>query len=89
MSIEPKNTKIGRFDQVKLITSKNIQFVSAPSGSEPKPDGLWSVAAVIGASHLLCVKDNIVINVPIKDVLKVGEYDVGKIYEKLGKLSHG
>jgi hypothetical protein len=89
MDIEPQKTKIGRFDQVRVITTKNIYFMSAPSGTPVAPDGIWSVVSVIGPSDLLCVKDNIVIRVPIQDVLKIGDYDVSKIYEKLGKLSHG
>jgi hypothetical protein len=89
MAIESKKDRVGRFDQIRILTTKNITYVSAPPGTEITPDGIWSVAAIIGQNDLLCAKNNILVKVPISDVLKIGQYDLQKIFDKLGKLSHG
>jgi len=81
--------KIGALDQVKIITTKNVDYVSAPPNVKITPSGVWSVVAVLNNSELLCVKGNITIKIPISDVLKITEYDVSLVTKNLGKLSHG
>ena len=80
--------KISRFDQVRLLSTKNISYLSAPPGAEVSPDGLWSVSAVVG-DELLLVRTNVVIKVPVSDVFKVAGYDISRITNKLGRLSRG
>lgn len=79
--------KIGRFDQVKLVTTKNVNYLSATPGVEINPRGIWSVAAVFEKTHeLLCVRKGIVIRIPARDVLKVIDYtlpDITKTFENL------
>lgn len=84
-----KNQKISRFDQVRLLTTRNISYLSAPPGTEISPKGLWSVAAIIDGSRLLCVHNNTTILVPATDVLKVSDYDLDNITKNFGRLSHG
>lgn len=81
--------KIGRFDQIKILTTRNVSYISAPPGTEITPNGVWSVATVISQEELLCVRKNITIRIPIKDVLKIADYNLSDIMKNLGKLSHG
>lgn len=80
---------IGRFDQVRIITTRNVNYVSAPPGTKLKPNGVWSVAAILNNEELLCVRKSITIKIPINDVLKIVGYDLSEIVKKFGKLSHG
>lgn len=81
--------KIGRFDQVRIITTRNVNYVSAPPGTEIIPQGVWSVAAVLNEKELLCVRKGITIKIPIKDVLKIVGYELSEITKNFGKLTHG
>lgn len=81
--------KIGRFDQVRLLTTKNVSYLSAPTDLDADPQGVWSVAAVVGDKELLCTKSGITIRIPIADVLKTVDFNIHNITHRLGKLSHG
>lgn len=78
--------KYSQFDLVRLLTTKNVKYLSAPSGCNVSPKGVWQVSAAIG-TDLLLVKDNAIIRIPVGDVLKVCNYDLGKITANLGRLS--
>lgn len=81
--------RIGRFDQVRLLSTKNVSYLSNNSGMPASPKGTWSVAAIVDDNQLLLVKRNVVIRVPASDVLKIAEYNISELLSKLGKLSHG
>lgn len=80
---------IKRFDQVRLLTTRRINYVHAPAGTELSPKGIWSVAGIVNNSDLLCVQNTVTIKVPIADVLKVADYDIDSITRDFGKLAHG
>lgn len=88
------DTKFSRFDQVTIITTSNVKYLSAPAGTDGvgtaggtmiSPKGLWQVSAAIN-NDLLLVKNNIVIRIPASDVLKFVEYDLNAITSNFGKL---
>ena len=81
--------RVGRFDQVKLLTTRNVSYLSAPPITEVKPGGIWSVAAVVDVDKLLLVKNNVTIRIPAADVLKIADYSLEKITKRLGRLSRG
>jgi hypothetical protein len=85
---QPAKTKIGRFDQVKILTTKNVSYLSAPPNTKVSPKGMWSVSSVVDGD-LLLVKQSTLIRIPASDVLLVIGYDIQKITKNLGKLSHG
>ena len=87
MANEP--IKVGRFDQVKLLTTQNVSYLSAPPSTEVKPGGIWSVAAIVDGNKLLVVKNNVTIKIPATDVLKIADYTLEKITRRLGRLSRG
>jgi hypothetical protein len=79
--------RYNRFDQVKLLTSRNVMYLSAPPGTNITTDGVWQVAGVVG-DNLLLVKTNITIKIPASDVFKTIEYDIRKITNHFGRLGH-
>ena len=82
-------TKVARFDQVKILTTKNVTYLSAPPGSKVSPAGLWSVTAIIGENELLLAKQSALIRIPATDVLITASYSVEKITKNFGRLSCG
>lgn len=65
--------RIGRFDQVRILTTKRVSYLSAPEGELLDPNGLWMVAGIVG-NELLITKSNIVVRIPPTDVQKVLDY---------------
>ena len=86
--MESSGIKYARFDQVKLLTTRNVTYLSAPPGSKVSPHGTWQVAGAID-NELLLVKNDVTIRIPVTDVLKVVRYDLESLYAKLGRLSDG
>lgn len=82
-------TRIGRFDQVRIITTKNVSYLSAPPGTNVSPKGLWSVVSIVGDNELLLAQKSAMVRIPATDVLLVAGYDINKLTEGLGRLSRG
>ena len=86
---QTSNGRIGRFDQVQLLTTKNIKYISSPI-ENPSPDGSWLVAGLI-EDELLISKAQILIRVPAADVLKVIDYEevMQQLFMRLGSFADG
>lgn len=84
--METQETKIGRFDLVRLRTTKNIKYLSALPDEKIDPSGIWSVIAAVD-NELLCAKNSAIIRVPVLDVLKISDYSIEHITRNFGKLS--
>lgn len=82
-------TRIGRFDQVRIITTKNVTYLSAPPGTKVDPKGIWSVVSIINSNELLLAKNNALTRIPAVDVLLVMSYNLENISESFGRLSYG
>ena len=63
--------EIRQFDNIKLRTTTNIKYVSAPPGTMPSPQGIWSVVGIIGKELLIC-KESALCKVPVSDVYVAG-----------------
>ena len=64
--------EIRQFDRIKLRTTKNIRYMTAPpGGGMPTPHGIWSVVASVGGDLLIC-KGPIICRVPISDICIAG-----------------
>lgn len=86
--MEANSITYARFDIVKLLTTRNVNYLSAPPGTKVSPHGTWQVAGAVG-DDLLCVKGSATIRIPASDVLKVVGYDLEPLYKQLGRLSDG
>jgi hypothetical protein len=84
-----KQIRIGRFDQVRLLTTKNVSYLSAPPDIKPSPKGLWSVVSILEEKDLLLAQKSVLIRIPAVDVLMVAGYNINKMTRNLGRLSHG
>ncbi|MDB4490171.1 hypothetical protein N9045_01505 [bacterium] len=84
----PTGKKIGRFDQVRLKTTTNVHYLSAPPGTKTSPTGVWSVVAAVGVD-LLLAQNNILVRIPVADVLLIKTYNIDEITSNLGSLTSG
>jgi hypothetical protein len=87
-----EEVRFQQFDQVRLRTTKNVKYLSAPPDTVVSPKGIWSVAAVVkveDAYDLLLVKNSVTIRIPAVDVLKTVAYDIAEITHQLGRFTDG
>ena len=84
----PTGQIISRFDQVRLKSTVNVHYLSAPPGTKASPNGVWSVVAAVG-EDLLVAQNNILIRIPVTDVLLVKSYNINEITKSLGSLTSG
>jgi hypothetical protein len=76
-----------RFDFIKLLTTKNINFVSGPPRRPADPDGVWSVVGNIpGQASVIAAKDQTIIIVPITDIKKIGRFDSETYLKKIKEI---
>ena len=76
-----------RFDIVQLLTTKNVKFLSGPSGRPANPDGNWSVVGNLpGKGQLVVAKDDTIVSIPITDVKLVARYDPANIINNVKKI---
>ena len=76
---------IKRLDVVRILTIKNIKWVSGPAGRPASPQGEWSVSGANG-SLLLLAKDETIIQIPYNDVAVVAEYDIQRVINNVRKV---
>lgn len=62
-----------QFDIVRILTVKNIHFMSGPPGKPTDPNGYWSVVGFIG-SDIVIAKDQTIVRAPLSAVSKVAAY---------------
>jgi len=82
-------TEIKQLDVVRLITTKHVRYLSAPSGVPLDPHGPWSVVGNIGRDLLVC-KGGILCKIPVVDVEFISKSPTSKILEIIdGKAETG
>lgn len=76
-----------QFDNVQILTTTNVKYLSAPPGVTVSPKGVWTVVAIVGSDELMLSKDNAIIRIPAADVLKIADHNLSDINSVLGRLS--
>ena len=76
---------IKQFDQVELLSTRHITYLSDRPGQIPSPHGVWSVIGIIDGTLLLS-KGTALVRVPIIDVRKVANYDLDTVFTALEKV---
>ena len=70
-----------------LKSVQNVEYLSGPSGRAARPQGRWSVVWASEADNkLLLAKDETIIQIPAKDVIKVADYDMTKVFDLMKKV---
>ncbi len=77
-----------QFDQVEIITTKHVSYLSARPGEAPSPHGVWSVVGIVDSKALIA-KDGALIHVPLNDLRKVSSYDLEQIFSMLRGIGNG
>lgn len=62
-----------QFDIVRIISAKNIKFVSGPRGRAATPDGDWSIVAIVGYDVMIA-KDETIVRAPLNAIRLVASY---------------
>ena len=78
-------TQIKRFDLVRLLTIKNVKYVSGPAGRAASPQGVWSVIGNVGVMIFLA-KEDTVIEIPIIDIVKIADYSVERVLNNVKQV---
>jgi hypothetical protein len=72
--MDNKEFNLKQFDLVKLKTTKNVKFLTAPDDKEVSPHGAWSVIGVFDKTDALLCKEGATCRIPIEDIIKIAEY---------------
>lgn len=71
-----------QFDQVELLTTKGVTYMSDRPGNAPSPHGIWNVVGIIEGEALLA-KESALIRIPINDIKKVATYNPAVVMDML------
>ena len=77
-----------QLDQVELLTTKNVRYLSAKPGVSPTPHGLWSVVGIV-EGDILISKDGALVRIPVNDVKKAANYSLEKVLNQLRMVKNG
>jgi hypothetical protein len=75
-----------QFDQVTVLTTKRVSYLSDKPGHTPDPHGLWNVVGFVDGDALLA-KDGALIRIPISDIQKTASYEPEVIIDMLRRIS--
>jgi hypothetical protein len=75
------NKLLKQFDIVRIISAREIKFVSGPRGNPATPQGDWSVVGFVG-SDVIITKDSTVVRAPLGSVKLIASYDVENYIKK-------
>lgn len=81
------NTTLAQFDQIEILTTKRVSYLSNEPGHVVSPHGTWCVVGFI-EGDVLAAKETALIRIPFSDVRKSTSYDPHVVLELIGNL-HG
>lgn len=76
-----------QFDIVQIMTTKGIKYLSGPAGRATNPNGNWSIVGFVGPEAVLA-KENTLVKVPLKDLRRVGQFDIENLYEEMSTAGY-
>lgn len=81
-----KRSTFEQFDMVRITTTRNVEWMIDVPGKIPDPNGIWSIICTYPQTgELLIQKDTAIIKIPVIDVIKVANFSVGTVFDKLEK----
>lgn len=60
--------ELKQLDNVQIITTKRIKWLSTPPGVKASPHGVWSVVCIVNKTDALVCKRGIMCRVPLQDL---------------------
>lgn len=63
-----------QFDIVRIVSTKNIKFLSGPPGRAAIPDGDWSVVGIVGYDVIIA-KDETIVRAPLPAIKLIASYN--------------
>ena len=75
-----------QLDQVVILKTSSIRWMSAPKGNATTPDGIWTVIGVVD-TDLVISKDTTIIRIPYTDAKVVASYSLEIVKKKIGEMN--
>ena len=76
-----------QFDQVHLIDTRGITYLSGPPGNPASPHGFWTVVGFREGRPVLA-KDSTIIVTSINNIKKVAAYNVDRVFEMQQQINN-
>lgn len=70
-----------------IKTTRNVKWLSGPSGRPAIPKGNWIVVAIGRKNEILIAKDETMVQIPVSDVEKIADYSVERVIESIKKIN--
>lgn len=77
-----------KFDLVKILTTKNVKWMSADDPSKVSPYGDWSVVNALDDGYLMICKDTNMVCIPNSDVKLSNSYDLSQAFKALENIKN-
>lgn len=75
-------------DQVLILTTKNVIYISHRPGETPNPNGIWTMAAGVDG-NLMLTKMGVTIVIPPSDVQMYGKRAIDTLDQQLKGIFNG
>lgn len=73
---------LNQFDVVRLVHTRNVKYLSGPSGRATAPKGDWTIVGFVDGDCLLA-KQSTIIRVPPADIVLIASYNMQAFGNKL------
>jgi hypothetical protein len=85
-----QRTTFERFDIVSIITTKNVKWMCDLPGKYPDPKGPWTIVCTFPRSgEILIQKNTALARIPAADTIKVANYELENVFNKIDELPKG
>ena len=73
---------LNQFDVVRLVHTKNIKYLSGPTGRPTAPKGDWTIVGFVDKDCILA-KQSTIVRVPPSDIILIASYSMQTFNQKL------
>lgn len=81
-----KRSTFEQFDIIRITTTRNVKWMTDIPGQIPNPNGIWSIICTYPKTgELLIQKDTALVKIPAIDVIKVANFSMNTVFERLEK----
>jgi len=78
---------LNQFDVVRLVHTKNIKYLSGPSGRPTAPKGDWTIVGFVDNDCILA-KQSTIVRVPPSDIILIASYSMQTFDKKLSEVGN-
>lgn len=71
------------FDVVYILSTKDVEWMSAPRGRPTSPKGYWNIVAIRNDGKFVLSKEETVIITTMNNIKRVASYDLDRVFEEV------